>query len=262
MLTFIGLGLRGDEITLRGLRDAQEADAVYAELYTSLVPDLDLDELSEEIGKEIEVLDRKNVEEHPDEILNSAQEGNVVFLVPGDPMVATTHIDLKLRAEKAGIKTRVVHGASIKTAAPGLAGLQSYKFGRSATIPFPEKPSKTPYEVLVQNQANDLHTLFLLDIEAPKERYLIANKAMEIILNIESEEKKNVFTRETLVVVVARAGSENPVVKSGKVGNLIESDFGQPPHVLIVPGKLHFLEAEALQILGGAPDEVVDGYVE
>ncbi|KXB02477.1 diphthine synthase [candidate division MSBL1 archaeon SCGC-AAA261F17] len=261
MLIFIGLGLQEKGLTLEGLEEAQNADRTYAELYTSLIPDLDLDALSEKIGKKIKVIEREDVEEHPDEILETAKSEKVAFLVPGDPMVATTHVDLRLRAEKAGIETRIIHGASIEIAAPGLAGLQSYKFGRSATIPLPEKPSKTPYEVLVQNQEDGLHTLLLLDIEAPEERYLTANEAMEIMLDLESKGGKNVFTQETLVAVIARAGSEKPTVKAGKVGDLIDFDFGSPPHVLIVPGKLHFLEAEALQVFGGAPEEV-EGYVE
>jgi diphthamide biosynthesis methyltransferase len=31
-------------------------------------------------------------------------------------------------------------------------------------------------------------------------------------------------------------------------------DFGGPPYSLIFPGKLHFMEAEALKVLGGAPE--------
>lgn len=262
MLTFIGLGLEGNNLTLRGLQEARNSDIVYVELYTSLIPDLDIAALSEKVGKEIKILNREDVEENPDKILGSAKSEKVVFLVPGDPMVATTHVDLRLRAEKAGIETMIIHGASIETAAPGLAGLQSYKFGRSATIPLPEKPSKTPYEVLVQNQECGLHTLLLLDIEAPEKRYLTANEAMKIMLDLESKEGKNVFTKKTLIVTIARAGSKNSVVKAGKVGDLINFDFGPPPHVLIVPGRLHFLEAEALQVLGDTPKEVVEEYVE
>jgi len=37
---------------------------------------------------------------------------------------------------------------------------------------------------------------------------------------------------------------------------VINYDFGVPPHTLIFPGKLHFMEAEALITLAGAPEEV------
>jgi diphthine synthase len=42
------------------------------------------------------------------------------------------------------------------------------------------------------------------------------------------------------------------------VKDLLNADFGPPPHVLLVPGKLHFLEAEALRVFAGAPAEAVD----
>lgn len=258
MLVFIGLGLQGSEgMSLAGLREARGADAVYAEVYTSLVPELDLSELERQLGKLIKVLDREAVEQRPDEILEAAKKGKVAFLVPGDPMVATTHVDLRLRAERAGIETKVVHGASIATAAPGLAGLQSYKFGRPATIPLPDNPSETPYRVLAENLKRGLHTLLLLDVRAAEGRSLGASEAIEIMLGLESKLKERAFTPETLAVVVARAGSPDGLVKAGRVEKLKQQEFGPPPHVLIVPGKLHFLEAEALQLLAGAPEEVV-----
>lgn len=261
MLNFIGLGLSKDGLTVKGLNELKKADVIYAEFYTSLIPGLDINELSEEIGKEIKVLDREKIEDDPHEVLGNAEYKIVSFLVPGDPMIATTHVDLRLRAEKMGIETNIIHGVSIETAAPGLTGLQSYKFGRSATIPFSEKPSITPYEVLNQNRENGSHTLLLLDIESDERRYLTANEAMKIMLDIESRERKDAFTHETLIVVIARAGSDAPLVKGGRVCDLIKSDFGSPPHVLIAPGRLHFLEAEALNILSGAPDYIVDNHV-
>lgn len=262
MLVFIGLGLNGEGISLRGLEEARGADEVYAELYTSLVPGLDLEQLEERIGSSIEVLRREDVEQNPEEILGSAKDEKVAFLVPGDPMVATTHVDLRLRAEKAGIETNLVHGATIETAAPGLAGLQSYKFGRSATIPLPEKRSETPYDVLERNRELGLHTLFLLDIEAEEERYLTADRAIEYLLDLEEKLKRNVFTEETLCVVVVRAGTSDSLVKVGRAEALPHEDFGSPPHVLIVPGKLHFLESEALEIIADAPQEVIRENVE
>ena len=257
MLTFIGLGLQKDGIPLAGLREAQGADAIYMELYTSVLPNFDIKELEQKIGKSIKVVNREMVEQTPDEILKSAKKGKVAFLVPGDPMVATTHVDLRLRAAKAGIKTKIVHAASIASAAAGLAGLQSYKFGRSATVSFPDNPSQTPYDVLMENKACGLHTLLLLDIRAEEGRAMTANEAIEIILKLEEKLKKKVFTPETIVVVVARAGSDDAIIKAAEVAKLSKLDFGSPPHVLIVPGKLHFMEAEALKMFAGAPGEVV-----
>ncbi len=257
MLVFIGLGLHGEGISLRGLREAREADAIYAELYTSTLPKLRLNELEQTIGKPIKVVDRETVEQRPDEILRAAKASKVAFLVPGDPMVATTHVDLRLRATRAGIETKIVHAASIASAAAGLTGLQSYKFGRSATVPFPDNPSRVPYETLVENRERGLHTLLLLDIRAEEGRAMLASEAIEIMLELEKKLQKNVFAPDTLAVVVARAGSDDSIVKADKVGELQKLDFRSPPHVLIVPGKLHFVEAEALRAFAGAPEDVI-----
>ncbi len=47
MLAFVGLGLGSEGTSLGGLRWAQSADEVYAELYTSLMPGLDLKQLED-----------------------------------------------------------------------------------------------------------------------------------------------------------------------------------------------------------------------
>jgi diphthine synthase len=151
----------------------------------------------------------------------------------------------------------VIHSASIASAAPGLAGLQSYKFGPSATVPFPDNPSTRPYEILAENRRRGLHTLLLLDIRADEGRAMTAGEAIEIMLGLEGRLRDGAFTSDTLAVVVARAGSEDAVIRADEVGKLRGLDFGQPPHVLIVPGKLHFVEAEALKVFAGAPEEVV-----
>jgi diphthine synthase len=256
MLVFIGLGLHGEGMSLAGLHEAREADVIYMELYTSVITNFDTKELEQKIGKPINIVTRETVEQHPDKILESAKRSKVAFLVPGDPMVATTHVDLRLRAAKAGIQTKIVPAASIASAAAGLAGLQSYKFGRSATVPFPDNPSQTPYEALAENKARGLHTLLLLDIRAEEGKAMTANEAIEIMLKLEEKLKKQVFTPDTIAVVVARAGSDDATIKADKVVKLSKLDFGPPPHVLIVPGKLHFMEAEALRMFAGAPGSV------
>ncbi len=254
MLVFIGLGLGMDGISLRGLEKARESNVVYAELYTSLIPDLELKQLERKIGKSIKIIGRDVIEENPEKILEQSKKKSTAFLVPGDPMVATTHIDLRLRAAKAGIETRVIHAASIFSAAAGLIGLQSYKFGPSATIPFPDNLSTRPYEILAENVKRGLHTLLLLDIRDG--RAMTSKEAIAIMLRLEKRLSKKVFTPDTLLAVVARAGSDDAVVRSDRIEKLQGRDFDLP-NILVVPGKLHFIEAEALRIFAGAPEETV-----
>lgn len=260
-LTFVGLGLYNERsISLRGLDLAKEADYVFAEFYTSLMPGLDIRNLEKLAGKSIRVLKRADLEEHAEtEVLNRIRGKKAVLLVPGDPMIATTHIDLRLRAEKTGIKTIVIPGASIISAICAVTGLQAYKFGRTVTLPHIEAniPPASPYDHIRTNLQNGLHTLILLDIMAEKGYYMSVKEGLELLQQIELNRKQNIIHNKRLVIGVARAGGDDAVAKTGIVNELLKYDFGGPPHCLVMPSQLHFMEAEALRILTGAEPEVL-----
>jgi diphthine synthase len=152
----------------------------------------------------------------------------------------------------------VIHGASVVSAVRGISGLQNYKYGKAVTIPFSEQGfvSETPYNVIRENKKRGLHTMCYLDIKAEEKKYLTIKKALKILLELEKLKKQQLITLRTLVIGVARAGSYQPAVKAGYLEELINYDFGTPPHTLVFPGKLHFMEAEALITLADAPQEV------
>jgi diphthine synthase len=258
-LVFVGLGLHDEKgISLTGLEEVKNANEVFIELYTSLMPDFSVEKLEKIAEKKIRIVSRRELEEENGKVvLEAAEKGKAVLLVPGDPLIATTHITLRIHAERRGVKTRVVHGASIVSAAMGLSGLHNYKFGKSVTIPFQnENPSETPYEVIAQNKEYGLHTLCLLDIKAEEKRYLRIREGLEMLLNVEEKRKKHVTTTETIAVGVARAGSKTPTVKADFIKELLNYDFGEPPYSIVFPAALHFMEAEALITLAGAPEKV------
>jgi diphthine synthase len=259
-LVFVGLGLFDEmDVSLRGLKEIKEADMVFAEFYTSLMAGLSVKKLERLIGKGVSVVSRHHLEEENGQmILQKAEKGKTVLLVPGDPLIATTHVDLRIRAEKLGIKTHVIHGASIISAAIGLSGLQNYKFGRSVTIPFPEKDfvSETPYQVIKENKKMELHTLCFLDVKIEEGRCMTVKDGLQTLLTVEERKRDKVVTLNTLVIGIARAGSKDPVVKAGYTEEVMNYDFGKPPHTLIFPGKLHFMEAEALITLARAPKQI------
>jgi diphthine synthase len=258
-IVFVGLGLHDEMgISLRGLEEVKTADNAFIELYTNLTPNFSKENLEKISGKKLQIVSREELEERSGRsILKMAETGKVVLLVPGDPLIATTHVALRIHAEKLGIRSRVVHGASILSAVIGLSGLHNYKFGKSVTIPLPsENPSETPYEVIAQNKRLGLHTLCLLDVKMEENRYMEIHEGLESLLKIEEKRKEKIVTIDRLVVGIARAGSNNPTVKAGFLKDLLNYDFGDPPHSIIFPGKLHFMEAEALIFLAGAPDSL------
>jgi len=259
-LAFVGLGLNQEtDISIKGLEKAKGADAVFAEFYTSLMPELNLKKLERLIGKRIHVISRRDLEEEEGKtILEIAKKGRVVLLVPGDPLIATTHVDLRIRAQKMGLKTSIVHGASIISAVIGLSGLHNYKLGRSVTIPFTDAAAvvETPYNVIAENKRKGLHTLCFLDIKAEEKRYMTIEEGLKSLFALENRKRQGVITADTLAVGIARAGSESPSVKADFQEELLKFDFGKPPHSLVFPGELHFMEAEALITLAKAPERV------
>jgi len=264
MLTFIGLGLYDEgSITREGEAALQAADRVFAEFYTSRLLGADVDDLEAHHGIEIEVRDRAGVEQDPEPILQAAENGDAVFLTAGDTMISTTHADLRVRAADRGIDTRVIHGVTAETAASGLTGLQNYRFGKAVTLPFPglhgsgDVPPSV-IEAIDANRERGLHTLVYLDIKVDSHRelsaldtddpYMTADHAAGLLANDWEDE---------LAVVVARAGSPEPVVAADRLSALAKQSFGDPLHLLVIPGELHHVEADALESLAGAPEPLL-----
>ena len=265
-LTFIGLGLHYEKgISLAGLEKARKAEKVYVEFYTNPMPYLSMENLQKFLGKPIIILKRKDLEEKAKEgILKDALKMDVALLVPGDPMVATTHVSLRIQAYKMGIKTEIVNGVSIYSAAPSIVGLQIYKFGKTVTIPFPTLTYKpqTPYDVIKENFVRGLHTLVLLDVDYEKGKCMNIKDGLEYLLEIEKERKEKIVTFDRLVVGVAGVGSPNPIIKGNIVKKLLNYQFKMYPQTLIFPGKLHFMEVEALKIFAQTPEEALKPYEE
>jgi diphthine synthase len=248
MLTFIGLGLYDKtDVSEKGLASIRNADHIFLETYTSRLMGTSYEELEGYYGKPVRLLGREDVEQHPDELLDTAESRNVVFLCAGDPMVSTTHADLRMRAASRGIKTAIIHAASISSAACGLSGLQNYRFGKSCSIPFPQKnwSPTSSMDVIAQNLSLKLHTLVYLDIQ--DSRFMTVPEAI-ILLERMAEEKK---IHLPLYVGIARAGSDDPLVKAGSAAALKQVNFGPPLHILIVPADLHEMERTYLEMFAG-----------
>ncbi|MFH5798339.1 diphthine synthase [Haladaptatus sp. CMAA 1911] len=264
MLTFIGLGLYDERsITVEGREAVADADGVFAEFYTSKLIGADVTDLEAFHDTAIEVRDRAGVEQDPEDILAAAESGHAAFLTAGDTMISTTHVDLRLRAEDRGIDTRVIHAPTAESAASGLTGLQNYRFGKATTLPFEyahgaDGLPASVTDVLDDNRERGLHTLVYLDIkvgwnprngEETEDEYMTASHAAELLAD---------GYDDVLAVVVARAGSPDPLVHADRLSELAAGDFGDPLHLLVVPGDLHHIEADALGSLADAPSDLLD----
>lgn len=257
-LSFVGLGLYDEkDLSLKALESIKESDYVFAEFYTSLLSGSTIEKLEEICGKKIIVLNREETE-NGTIFLSKAKTNKVSLLIGGDALTATTHVDLRIRAIQQGINTQVIHGSSVVTAVPGLLGLQHYKFGRITTLVTPEKQyfPMSPYDVIRENKKQGLHSLVLLDIKADENKFMTAEQGIDLLRKMEEKKQKHILTDQTIICVVARAGSKNPLVKAGTISQLKNQDFGLPLHTLVVPGSLHFMEIEALKYLADLPESL------
>ena len=165
-LRLIGIG-PGDLglMTVNAIEAAKESDHRFLEGYTATLPPEQEGMLEGLIGPWTRLM-RPDVEK-PDELLRLARSSTVALLVVGDPMQATTHIDLLLRAKDAGLDTEMIPGISATTMAITMSGLQSYRFGRQVTLPFPygDYLPVSPLRYILDNRSRNLHTLVLLDLD-------------------------------------------------------------------------------------------------
>jgi len=88
----------------------------------------------------------------------------------------------------------------------------------------------------------------LLDVIPDEATGLTINEALSKLTKADSSLKNS------LAVGAARVGSPDEKVRAGRTDALQSFDFGKTPHSLVFPGRLHFMEKEALRLLDGATD--------
>jgi len=258
MLWFVGLGISGfKSIPIEALDVLSKADIVYLEQFTSPIGKSDLDKIKEATKGEFKLAKRWLVEDGS-EILKNAKKKKVVLLAYGDPYIATTHIELRERAIKEKIKTVSIHASSSLTSMIGECGLHFYKVGRIATVMSEMKSLTTPYYVIYKNIVEGNHTVLLLEYNQDKNFFLDPKEALEGLLETEKGQIRNVISKDTYGIVASRIGFKDQSIVSGKISSLKKKDFGKPPHTVIIPGRLHFTESDALKVFGQCIDEPFD----
>ncbi len=229
-LYLISLGLSDEkDISLKGLEAVKKCNEIYLENYTSFLQ-VSKEKLEKLYNKKIILADRNFVESNFP--LEKAKKQNIALLIIGDVFSATTHISLLLEAKKNKIEVKVIHNASVLTAI-GITGLSLYKFGQVISIPSNYKETSSPYENFLINHKNNLHTLFLLDLD------LEIKDAINYLISKGLDKK-------TLCIACEKLGNEKQKIKAVAAEKLLKESFGKPS-CLIIPSKLHFIEEEALE---------------
>ena len=247
MLWFVGLGIGGpDAISEKSRKIISESDIVYFEQFTSPMSEDQTKFLQQLTKGQFRLAPRWLVEDGK-EILEVAKTNTVALLSYGDPYIATTHIELRVRAIQDGTKTDTIHASSAITSLIGECGLHFYKVGKTVTI-MSGIPSATAYYTIFENLKLGNHTIVLLEWNQNKNFFLDPKDAISSLLEQEKEQARKVFSGETYGIVASRIGEANQKIIAGKFSAL-NVDYGAPPHTIIIPGIMHFTESDALKVL-------------
>ncbi len=140
----------------------------------------------------------------------------------------------------------------------GECGLHFYKVGKIATIMSEMKSLTYPYYVIYKNIIEGNHTVLLLEYNQNKDFFLDPKDALKGLLETEKGQGRKVLTESSYAIVASRIGFKDQTIISGKISSLEQTDFGKPPHTVIIPGRLHFTESDALRLFGQCIDEPFD----
>ena len=234
MLYLVGLGLDEKSYSKKAFNIISKADKIYIENYTIEFP-YNIKKLESKFkDKKFIPADRKLIEQNTERIVKEAENKNVVILIYGSPLTATTHITLMQEARRNNVKSRVIHNASVLDAVAE-TGLQIYKFGKIASMPSFEANSYI--DIIKDNLSIKAHTLILIDIG------MGFDSALKKL--IDDAKKKKVDLDK--IVVCSRLGTKEGRIYYKNIKELKKIYEIKPPFCLIVPGEMHFVEKEVLE---------------
>jgi diphthine synthase len=257
-LALIGLGTQGtDSIPAGAVEYARSSDSVFADVYTSPWPDGLMAKVAGLLGRELVPATRVLLEDGR-RIMEEGSRGSVCILCMGDPLVATTHMTLRLRAMELRIPVKVFYSSGVLNTVFGETGLHPYKLGRVVTLVRSEPAALgSVYSSVKETLGLGLHVLLLLEYSHDEGFSLDPADGLRMMSEVEKSYRLGIFTDDRLVIVASRLGWPDQSVRAGPLASMLNLEFGPPPHSIVIPGSLHYTESEALVALAGVDPSVV-----
>jgi len=253
MLLLVGLGLEQGDISVKALEALKNADRICLERYTLPIPEEYIHYLEEQTGKKATELERKDLEDQVKATLEPALEAELAILIPGDPLVATTHHTVIDTAREMGIETKVYHAPSIFSVAIGESGLDIYKFGPTTTIPFWSAKYKPVsfMDVIKRNNENNQHTLVLLDVDPVARQTMSAIDAILLLQKADEKKGYGLFSSKRKIIILCEVGSVEQeilytIFNNTKIEKAAQRLEGKRT-CIIVPAELTFAEESLLK---------------
>ncbi len=234
MLYIIGLGLNEKSISQEGLKIIKKCKKIYFENYTVDFP-YSVKILEKNIKKKIILAGRDFVES--EKLIKEAKKENIVLLIYGSPLTATTHITLIQEAKKNKVKYEIVYNASVFDAIAE-TGLQIYKFGKITSMPKWTKSFKPTsfMEIVKQNNIIDAHSLILVDIGL---------ESKDAMRELEISAKEHEIKLDKMIIC-SRLGTKDSKIFYKNLENIKNLNV-KKPYCIIIPSRLHFVEQEVLE---------------
>ncbi|MEM0056863.1 MAG: diphthine synthase [Candidatus Geothermarchaeota archaeon] len=258
VLYVIGLGIYGQYdvrfIPQYLIELLKTCDEVYLEKHTSVVK-IDIGELCNLIGKQVIVASREALEEKSYALIRTASARKIALLTPGDPLIATNHAQLIVECVKNKVDVKVFYASSALCAAISASGLHVYKFGPPCTIVRESKaPSTRCYQLLKDNVARGLHSIFFLEYDYEEGYVMKPIEALRILASMDEEHL--LVSEDRYIILLCGLGSNNELKMAIKYQELplLDTLTFMEPCMIIITGSLHYTEREYIEtVLRGGP---------
>jgi diphthine synthase len=265
MLYLVGAGIYDTFEMCNSISILKSCDRIYLERFTSPISDnfIHILKTTMEPGKKIEFVKRWFVEDGR-QILEESKTLNVGLISYGDPTIATTFTELRIRAIKNNIDVKVVHAASGITSLVGECGLQIYKIGKLVTMMEERQSAISVYSTVFNNLNLNCHTIILTEYRQSDDGtlfFLKPNDVMSSLLDVEKDIMYGFVSKDSFLIVLSRIGTDEQKIFSGKIKSLLELDYGNGPHAIIFPSRFHFTEEDAILNLTENIDAPTDNTV-
>ncbi len=251
MLFLVGIGLSGEDLSVRAASVLKKCGKLYVDSYTSFIGEDRIKAVEALSGKDAIALSRHDMEENARKLVGEAMSADIAIVAGGDPLVATTHKILAIEAAKQGAAFEIIHSASIATAAKGESGLDFYRFGAVCTVPMWQEHYKPVsfYETIYGNHSNNWHSLMLLDYDSASSSSMPIAEALRILGEAEKSYAKGLISEATKVIAMVSIGMPGSQKLYGTIKAMKAQEFGAGPAVLILPARLESIEIEAMAAL-------------
>ncbi len=251
MLFLVGTGISEDGMTMDGINACKISKDVFIDAYTSSISESKIKNIELLINKKIKKLSRQDLEEHIESLIS--KEHDITILVGGDPLIATTHKIIFLKASKFNVSIKVIHSSSIISAIMGECGLDFYRFGQIVTIArFSEhyKPISF-YDTIKKNMENNLHTILLLDYDQKEASSIPINEAIGYMEHAESIHKLGIIKDSTKIIIIEQLAQDDEYKAFLSIKDAHALNKVKGMRTIVFPAKITEIEQEMVKAIYG-----------